>query len=140
MTDQPETQPAADADFNDEWLSTERLIEIVEIASMCEESNAPAAYAINELAAENLILRNQVVVSTGAFAAIARVLDGVIYAADRTNNRQMISLLETLLRSEGLLAEGQPLVEPKAPVSQLIIPDTKTTKKITHKGRITEAS
>lgn len=140
MTDETTPQSDADGDYNDEWLSTERLLEIVEIASECEESNERAAHAINELSTENLLLRNQVVVSTGAFAAMASVLDGVIYAADRTNNTKLIGLIEGLLRREGLLAEGQPLVEAKPEASKLIVPDTRTTKKITHKGRITEVS
>jgi hypothetical protein len=140
MTDETTPQADADGDYNDEWLSTERLLEIVEIASECEESNERAAYAINELSTENLLLRNQVAVSTGVFAAMASVLDGVIYAADRTNNTKLISLIEGLLRREGLLAAGQPLLEPKPETSKLIVPDTKTTKTITHKGRITEVS
>lgn len=140
MTEETTPQPElADVEYSDEWLSTDRLIEIVEIASQCEDSNEAASHAINELAAENLILRNQVVISTGAFTSIAGVLDAVIYAADRTHNQQLISLLETLLRGAGLLAADEPLVKGK-PGSGLIIPDTKTTKKITHKGRITEVS
>jgi hypothetical protein len=139
MTNQTNPQPDV-SDIDDQWLSTERLLEIVEVARTCEESNEAAALAINELSTENLLLRNQVAISTGAFSAIAGVLDGVIYAADRTNNQKLISLLETLLRGAGLLAADQPLLEGRKPASSLIIPDTKTTKTITHKGRITEVS
>jgi hypothetical protein len=87
--------------------------------------------------AENILLRNQTVVSTGAFNIMARTLDAVIYAAEKMGQRKVVELIEHLLRAEGLLSAEDKLTKQD---SGLIIPDTKTTKKITHKGRITEVS
>jgi hypothetical protein len=51
--------------------------------------------------------------------------------------KKIVELIEHLLRAEGLLSAEDKLTKQD---SGLIIPDTKTTKKITHKGRITEVS
>jgi hypothetical protein len=139
MTDTPITPaPETPSDIDADWLSTERLTEIIDIAERLEEAGDEAATdAINVLMAENILLRNQTVVSTGAFNIMARTLDAVIYAAEKMGQRKVVELIEHLLRAEGLLSAEDKLTKQD---SGLIIPDTKTTKKITHKGRITEVS
>lgn len=136
MTDNP--TPETTPDLGDEWISTERLDAILSIAAAFDEAgNTDAADAINELLGENLVLRQNVVVSTGAFTVMARVLDSVIYAADKMGQKKIVQLIEHLMQAEGLLNPDEKLSKQD---SGLIIPDTKTTKKITHKGRITEVS
>lgn len=139
MTDTPLTPAQEPAPTLDEqWLSTERLEEILTLSEALENQGyISEADAINALMAENILLRNQTVVSTGAFNVMARTLDAVIYAADKMGQRKVVELIEHLLRAEGLLSAEDTLSRQD---SGLIIPDTKTTKKITHKGRITEVS
>lgn len=139
MTDTPITPaPETPSDIDADWLSTERLTEIIDIAETLDSNgNADASDAINELMGENILLRNQAVVATGAFNVMARTLDAVIYAADRMGQKKIVELIEHLLRAEGLIGAEDTIVKKD---SGLIIPDTKTTKKITHKGRITEVS
>ena len=139
MTDTPITPaPEQEPSIDENWLSTERLSEIIDIAERLDAAgDEPAADAINVLMAENILLRNQTVVSTGAFNVMARTLDAVIYAAERMGQKKIVELIEHLLRAEGLLSAEDKLTKQD---SGLIIPDTKTTKKITHKGRITEVS
>lgn len=136
MTDTPTPTPIDD--LSDLWLSTERLEQFINVAAALDEAgNEDAADAINELIGENLVLRQNVVVSTGAFNVMARTLDAIVYAADKMGQKKIVELIEHLLRAEGLLAPEDTLVKKD---SGLIIPDAKTTKKITHKGRITEVS
>lgn len=118
-------------------LSDERFLEIVDLAEAREEQDAEASIALRELATDVITLRQHLVITTGAFEALARSLDAVVYAANRAGDSRTVALIEAVLRHEGLLATDDTLVQPQ---SSLIIPDTKTTKKITHKGRVTEVS
>lgn len=139
MTDTPITPAQEEMPAIDEsWLSTERLTEIIDIAERLEADGLEGATdAINELMAENILLRNQTVVASGAFNVMARTLDAIIYAAEKMGQKKIVELIEHLLRAEGLLGPEDSLTKKD---SGLIIPDTQTTKKITHKGRITEVS
>lgn len=118
-------------------LSDERFLEIVDLAEARQEQDEEASTAMRELAADVITLRQHLVITTGAFEALARSLDAVVYAANRAGDARTVALIEAVLRHEGLLATDDTLVQPQ---SSLVIPDTKTTKKITHKGRVTEAS
>jgi hypothetical protein len=135
MTDTPIT-PAQEPSIDDQWIPTDRLSEMIDLAERLDgEGQEDASDTINALMGENILLRNQVVVAAGAFNVMARTLDSIIYAADKMGQTKIVQLIEHLLRTEGMLGADEPLVKKD---SGLIIPDTQTTKKITHKGRITE--
>lgn len=139
MTDTP-TTPAQEevASIDDSWLSTERLTAIIDLAEKLETDGLEhVTDAINDLMTENVLLRNQTVIASGAFTVMARTLDAIIYAADKMGQTKIVELIEHLLRAEGFIGTDEKLVKKN---SGLIVPDTQTTKKIIHKGRITEVS